>query len=488
MSAELDLFLDDARALLEAGDRPAAVDAYLRALSLSPGLPAACDPLWRIFYESAESHYAGKGYEEASYFVSLALAVKPGEPDATALLGAIGYHLGTQHLSEGRLDEAEPLLNQALAGGTLVAEARTALATLTAMRAEILLKQGDAAAGLALLRKAAEIDPDHETIRKFLATVLANETVGFYNQSRFPEAVPSIAEAMALDPSSEWVQKVSSKVMLQVAPLWEPDETGQIVIPHLEMDVAYACNLHCDGCTHYSDYSVKGHVDFETGREWLEAWSKKVYPRLFRMLGGEPTLNPRLLDFVKLAHKLWPAAIREVVSNGFFIDRHPGLFEALGETGTALQISVHEESDEYLGQIKLDKVREASQKFGFSFTAQYGTDEDFYRLYQGKGPTMRPFNDKNPAKSAAVCGNTSCTTLHLGRLWKCPPIAFLNNIEERFGLNQVAEWQPYLQHKGLTADATPDQLRRYIGGTQYFCAMCPASQQGGDSGRFRYPA
>jgi hypothetical protein len=259
-----------------------------------------------------------------------------------------------------------------------------------------------------------------------------------------------------------------------------------MVIPHLEMDVSYARNLHCDGCTHYSDYAVKGHVSYEDGQKWLERWSQRVYPQVFRMLGGEPTLNPRLVDFVRLAARMWPASSREIVSNGFFIDRHPGLFEAMGETGTALQISVHEESEEYLGAIKLEKLKEASRKYGFSFSAHYGTDEDFYRLYKGKGPTMRPYEDGRPGASMAACGNDTCTTLHLGRLWKCPPIAFLNNIEERFKLNAVPEWQPYLQHKGLSADASAKEIQDYIRKTQYFCGMCPASKQGG-SDRIHYP-
>ena len=487
MSVELDTTLDDARRLLEAGHREEAVSAFLRILEQSPGLPAASEPLSRIFLESGEAHYAARQDADASYFLGLALALRPGLPEAVALLGAVSHRQGVQLISDQREEEAEAMLRKALECGFSPEEVARPLATAIGMQANRLNDAGEAPGAMARLREALAIDPDFVEVKKFLAALLVNEAIQFYNRSLFPEAMASLSEALELDQASaDWSSKVADKIRLQVAAPWRPDVAGRMVIPHLEMDVAYACNLHCDGCTHYSDYAVKGHVDFEKGREWLERWSQRVYPKLFRMLGGEPTLNPRLVDFILLAAKLWPATSCEVVSNGFFIDRHPGLFEALGETGTALQISVHEESEEYLGAVKLAKLKEASQKYGFSFSAHYGTDEDFYRLYKGKGPTMRPFEDGKPGASMAVCGNDTCTTLHLGRIWKCPPIAFLNNIEERFKLNAVPEWQPYLQHKGLSADASAEELRDYIRKTQYFCGMCPASKQGG-SERVLYP-
>ena len=46
-------------------------------------------------------------------------------------------------------------------------------------------------------------------------------------------------------------------------------------------------------------------------------------------MGGEPTLHPDLTEFVYLTRRKWPNSYIEIVSNGFFLHRHPDLPEAL---------------------------------------------------------------------------------------------------------------------------------------------------------------
>jgi hypothetical protein len=250
--------------------------------------------------------------------------------------------------------------------------------------------------------------------------------------------------------------------------------TDGLVVRYVEMDIAYACNLHCTACTHYSNYTLKGVLDLDTGRQWMAAWAGRLLPRRFRLLGGEPMLNPALTGFVRYAAEVWPDSRREVVSNGFFLDRHPDLPQALAETATTLSITLHDDSPDYVAKVQPDRYRMLAETYGFPLRITSGTAAEFHRLYRGEGDGMLPFADGAPAASWAACQDKDCPTIHLGRLWKCPPIAFLNNIDERFRLYERHEWQPYLQHKGLGAAASDEEIVRYLNKPGAVCGMCPS--------------
>ena len=127
----------------------------------------------------------------------------------------------------------------------------------------------------------------------------------------------------------------------------------------VEMDLAYACNLKCKGCTHYSNYANKGWVPFETGGPWLEAWGKRLDPVQFCMLGGEPFLNPDLADYFRLAEKIWPDAMRYVVTNGFFMSRRPEIYEVCPGNRTKIVVSIPSLDPAYI-----EKLDEADQSAG----------------------------------------------------------------------------------------------------------------------------
>ena len=245
----------------------------------------------------------------------------------------------------------------------------------------------------------------------------------------------------------------------------------------MEMDIAHACNLHCYGCSHYSNHTLKGVLGFDVGDAWLRAWHRRVRPGQFALLGGEPALNPDLSRYVRLVAELWPEARREVISNGMFLDRHPDLFRALGETGTSLELSIHSRHDApYLERMEavLAAVRDKAQAEGVNVNARVAMDH-FHVSYRGYGTAMRPFADGDPVRSWHHCRNKGCITLHLNRLWKCPPIAFLGLVLDRYGLGDLPDWQPYLADPGVGLDgADEDILRLYQDREEPICAMCPA--------------
>lgn len=250
-----------------------------------------------------------------------------------------------------------------------------------------------------------------------------------------------------------------------------------IRIPFLEMDLAHACDLKCRGCTHYSNYGLKGVVPFQEGEVWLRAWATRLTPGTFSFLGGEPLLNPGLLDYLRLARDLWPGAVRILITNGLNCHLLPSLFETLAETGTRLDISVHSHKDQaYLERFNLALVEIEKARLGLGFQVLLRTREyRFYRTYRGEGPDMLPFEDKDPEASWQACQNSACCTIHQGALWKCPPLAYLGLAAKKFGLDRQAAWQPYLAYRPVPVTAGEDELVKFfLTAAEPACGMCPA--------------
>jgi len=248
-------------------------------------------------------------------------------------------------------------------------------------------------------------------------------------------------------------------------------------VSNLEMDIAQACNLHCFGCCHYSNYGLKGVIPFDQGREWIAAWVGRLNPRAFSLLGGEPALNPDLIRYIAFAAEVWPEAQRTVVSNGMYLHRHENLFPVLKATGTRLEVSIHSHDDPvYTARSggPIATLKEQAAAHGVVMTTR-DAKTLFHVTYRGYGPTMRPFEDEDPRRSWEVCQNKRCITLWQGRLWKCPPIAFLRLVLERHDLTGCAAWQPYLEYQGVPPTAGDAAISRVFAQTEEdICGMCPA--------------
>ena len=112
---------------------------------------------------------------------------------------------------------------------------------------------------------------------------------------------------------------------------------NRILVPlkNLELHVSHACNLACESCSHYSNHNLKGNLTLEEATEWMNLWNNRVAPQTFSLLGGEPTINPQLPEIIQLTRAKWKDSKILLVTNGFFLHRHPDLPKVLKEAGNA---------------------------------------------------------------------------------------------------------------------------------------------------------
>lgn len=246
-------------------------------------------------------------------------------------------------------------------------------------------------------------------------------------------------------------------------------------LPHLEMHITHICNLMCKYCTHYCDFGYTGEVPYAQGAAWLCAWAERLAPQKFRILGGEPLLHQDAAQYIRLCAQCFPEAQRDFVTNGLFLRKREDILAVLIETKTILTISLH---------TLRSTQQEAALNDALALAYQYMTKglrlrindctSQWRKPYRGEGASIAPFADGDPEQSFQCCDNY-CRTLHQGKLWKCPSLAYLPLIVDQLETRRL--WEPYLQYEPLAIDASDAEIAAFIKGDSQFCDMCPSSRR-----------
>jgi hypothetical protein len=84
--------------------------------------------------------------------------------------------------------------------------------------------------------------------------------------------------------------------MIKLDTRYEPEDG----MSSIEMHVSHGCNLTCSSCSHYSNHGHKGNLNEDEFEAWIAPWAKKIKPRWFTIMGGEPTLNKKLTSLTKI--------------------------------------------------------------------------------------------------------------------------------------------------------------------------------------------
>jgi hypothetical protein len=255
------------------------------------------------------------------------------------------------------------------------------------------------------------------------------------------------------------------------------------VVEPLEMHVIHACNLACESCSHYTTSGFSGLLSLEEADRWMRAWSNRIAVAQFNIMGGEPTIHPEFPSFVPLVRRHWPAARIRLITNGFFLHRHPTLPAVLAADGNAdICLSIHHDAPEYRERIKpiLDLMEAWQRDHGIGVEL-YKAFGRWSRRYRGAGKDMLPFEDGKPRQSWDICQARFCRQLFEGKLWKCPPLAYLKLVKEKYGISD--KWDPYLHYQPLDPSCSDRELSEFVvREDETFCSMCSAEPR-----RFEMP-
>lgn len=247
-----------------------------------------------------------------------------------------------------------------------------------------------------------------------------------------------------------------------------PDDPRHL-IPYVEFYITNVCNLNCDNCNRFNNHSFSGWQRWSDYEAQYESWAQHVRLQKVAILGGEPLLNPSIIDWAKGINRIWRKTV-QIQSNGTRLNKVPGLYELLLTSGidtaapwvrNTVGISLHNETDrEKLYQeinkflkppIRVvnrgdpeDENNATTHGAGRAFVDKNGVvirvwDYDsFYNAaitVNQQGRFTLHNNDATLAHNECGFVRYKCYHFIKGGLYKCGPVALFPEFDQQFNLD-----------------------------------------------------
>jgi len=237
----------------------------------------------------------------------------------------------------------------------------------------------------------------------------------------------------------------------------------------VEIHLAEHCNLNCAGCDHFSPIAKEEFVNIKSFEKDLSRLSELTDKNVnhIKLMGGEPLLNPDVIQFVDLTRKYFNKITRIImVTNGILLSKQPPEFwKCAQRNGLVIGISHY--------PIKLDitKIQELSVQYsvpvGYEMRLDYFRELlPQFRMYKknfdlaGKGDIMENFN---------LCNHSNnCLTLKNGRLYTCTNVAHSEHFFNKFGYLKKCAKDSINIHKANSAE----ELVNFVSSPIPFCRFC----------------
>jgi hypothetical protein len=227
------------------------------------------------------------------------------------------------------------------------------------------------------------------------------------------------------------------------------------ILPRLDIQVTDHCNLACSGCNHFSPLSPPVFASPEVVERDITRLAE-LFDNVgwLLILGGEPLLHPRLVEFARLARRAFPTAGIALITNGLLLMKMPDqLWEELVSLGVQFRVSV------YPVPLDIDTISEIANR--------HRADIILNRINSFRKLPIRQGADCNPARAFRKCG--MCPLLRDGRLYPCAYTGLSSILEHRFGVAPPVERTDYID---IHDEVDGYQIVKFLSHPVDWCRHC----------------
>ena len=253
----------------------------------------------------------------------------------------------------------------------------------------------------------------------------------------------------------------------------------------VEFYITNVCNYTCDNCNRFNNHKFSGWQRWSDYEAIYRQWAERIELRAITILGGEPTLNPTLSEWVAGLNEIFNCDV-EVLTNGTRLNHVPGLYEAmtkprpLERPANHIGVSLHNIADfEMLRQNILDFLDTVVVEFGIRMNIPPPPERQGWDSYwtvidkNGVIVCMHLANnfqtsavqlnntgqfivhDSDPVRSHQKCGFVKFKCYHFvrGKIYKCGPAALFPEFDEQnqFDISE-SDRQIMNSYRPLTVD------------------------------------
>jgi organic radical activating enzyme len=272
---------------------------------------------------------------------------------------------------------------------------------------------------------------------------------------------------------------------------------SRVKIPKIEFYITNVCNLTCSNCNRYNDFNFKGWQRWSDYADDYAQWAKYVDFEHIVILGGEPLLNPTIIEWIDGINLLWPQAFVQVLTNGVHLNKVNGLYDRLVKTLNWVGVSLHNENEtgDIFAQVEqfLTKpltVTHGKETNGMGadhlYTDVNGVQVALWNQTEFSQSSLTrnaqgqlTLHDSDPLIAHGDCGFVHWKNYHLikGKMYKCGPVALLPEFDQQYPLAISDQDRALLNsYRPLTPAELPTRLSEFLAHIDdplEQCKFCP---------------
>lgn len=196
-----------------------------------------------------------------------------------------------------------------------------------------------------------------------------------------------------------------------------------MTLDYLEVEITEFCNLNCKSCANCSN--IAKHNSFYELNEFKKDLLRlsEIFSKIekIRLMGGEPFLNPDIVEYAKTVKDIFPDCDLRIVTNGLLIPKiSTSSFVELKKLGAFLDISNYPPTHKRKKKIT-NKLKNSGLGYNFGPRMRF-----FFKFFLNKP-------SENGHSSFENCFFSHCHMLSHGKLAPCSFAYCARRLNENFG-------------------------------------------------------
>lgn len=270
-------------------------------------------------------------------------------------------------------------------------------------------------------------------------------------------------------------------------------------INQVEFYITNVCNLACPGCNRFNNYKFRGYQKWADYAEVYQRWADELKIGSISILGGEPLLNPDILDWITGVHQLWPSSSCNVVTNAFHLNKVDGLYDTiLNRPNVRLEIGIHNKAHKPKIFNEIENFLTGPLEYQFNNDNKY---REYMLISDANGVTIKveynwwfhqgsliaqengfTLHQSDPEKAHSNCHMSTCHHFIKGKLYKCGVVALLPEFAEQYNVHlSDSDRDLMLGYQPLTIDHSYESKELFIKNLPNVidqCKFCPEVYHG----------
>ena len=240
---------------------------------------------------------------------------------------------------------------------------------------------------------------------------------------------------------SEWNKRTFCKKML-------PRSIDDF---YLEVNLADHCNLNCQCCDHFSPIATPTFLDYEQYVKDIRRIAKLTENKigLMKLQGGEPLLNPRVIDYMKVTRECFPESHICLFTDGLLLTKWGSQKDDKNIWKAIMEYEIEIRMTQYPIPLKLDEIVAQAKEYGVPVTFEPPEFKKGGRLwifseigalnYRGvKHSVKHPFDltaNQEKYRWISCYQFNESIVLRDGKIYTCPMIPYAHFFNEKFNQN-----------------------------------------------------